>query len=154
MFTSANPHLPMAWASDGVTLAFDERKPSAEHDIWILTRGGEPAPFQRTDYDESAPAFSPDGKWLAYVSDESGRSAVWVQPFPGPGPKWLITRDGGTEPAWSRSGNELYFRRADELVAVPVTPGAELCLGEAADRVRISVRGDRRRAQLRRVARW
>jgi serine/threonine-protein kinase len=130
VFTSANPHLPMAWTSDGVTLAFDERKPSAEHDIWVLTRGGEPSPFQRTDYDESAPAFSPDGKWLAYVSDESGRSAVWVQPFPGPGPKWLITRDGGTEPAWSRSGNELYFRRADQLIAVPVTPGAEFVWGK------------------------
>jgi len=132
VFTTANPHLPMAWAPDGVTLAFDERKPSAEHDIWVLTRGGEPQPFQRTDSDESAPAFSPDGKWLAYVSDESGRSAVWVQPFPGPGPKWLITPDGGTEPVWSRSGSELFFRRADQLVTVPITitPGAEFRWGK------------------------
>ena len=153
VFTSANPHLPMAWTSDGVTLAFDERKPSAEHDIWVLTRGGEPSPFQRTDYDESAPAFSPDGKWLAYVSDESGRSAVWVQPFPGPGPKWLITRDGGTEPAWSRSGNELYFRRADQLIAVPVTPGAEFVWGKPQVVFESRYRDDRRRAELRRVAR-
>ena len=84
VFTNANPHLPMSWAPDGVTLAFEERKPGAEHDIWVLTRGSEPGPFQRTENDESSPAFSPDGKWLAYVSDESGRRSVWVQPFPGP----------------------------------------------------------------------
>jgi Tol biopolymer transport system component len=59
-----------------------------------LAPAGEPTPFQRTDHDESAPAFSPDGKWLAYVSDESGRSAVWVQPFPGPGSRWLVSPDG------------------------------------------------------------
>ena len=60
-----------------LTLAFDERKPSAEHDIWVLTRGGRAVAVpDDADYDESAPAFSPDGKWLAYVSDESGRSEV------------------------------------------------------------------------------
>jgi serine/threonine-protein kinase len=125
VFTSANPHLPMSWSPDGATLAFDERKPSAEHDIWILSRGSEPTPFQRTDHDESAPAFSPDGKWLAYVSDESGRSAVWVQPFPGPGPKWLVSLEGGTEPAWAKTGAELYYRRGNQLIAVPVTAGTE-----------------------------
>jgi serine/threonine-protein kinase len=129
VFTSANPHLPMAWAGDGVTLAFVERKPSAEHDIWVLTGGGDPSPFQMTANDESAPAFSPDGKWLAYVSDESGRSAIWVQPFPGPGAKWLVAPDGGTEPAWSKNGTELYYRRANQLVAVPITVGADFRWG-------------------------
>jgi len=130
VFSSANPHLPMAWSSDGATLAFDERKPSAEHDIWVMSRDGEPTPFQRTDHDESAPAFSHDGKWLAYVSDESGRSAIWVQPFPGPGAKWLVTPEGGTEPAWSRSGTELYFRRGSQFMAVPVAAGAEFAWGK------------------------
>jgi serine/threonine-protein kinase len=130
VFSSANPHLPMAWSSDGGTLAFDERKPGAEHDIWVMSRGAEPTPFQRTDHDESAPAFSPDGKWLAYVSDESGRSAIWVQPFPGPGAKWLVTPEGGTEPAWSKSGSELYFRRGNQLIAVPVAAGAEFGWGK------------------------
>jgi eukaryotic-like serine/threonine-protein kinase len=129
VFTSANPHLPMSWSPDGLTLAFDERKPSAEHDIWVLTRGSDPSPFQMTPNDESAPTFSPDGKWLAYVSDESGRSAIWVQPFPGPGAKWLISPEGGTEPAWSRTGTELYYRRGDRLVSVPVTPGPEFRWG-------------------------
>ena len=130
VFTSANPHLPMSWSPDGLTLAFDERKPSAEHDIWVMTRGSEPTPFQMTPNDESAPTFSPDGKWLAYVSDETNMSAVWVQPFPGPGPKWLVSPDGGTEPAWSRTGTELYFRHANQLVSVPITPGAEFRSGK------------------------
>jgi len=129
LFTAANPHLPMSWSPDGANLAFDERKPSAERDIWVLPREGEPSPFLVTPFDESSPAFSPDGKWLAYVSDESGRSEVYVQPFPGPGAKWPISTDGGTEPAWSPDGRELYFRSGDALVAVPLTPGVEFRSG-------------------------
>jgi eukaryotic-like serine/threonine-protein kinase len=119
-FTTSNPHFPMSWSPKGENLAFDERKPSAEQDIWILPRGGDPSPFLMTPFDESDPAFSPNGKWLAYVSDESGRSEVYVQPYPGPGAKWPISTDGGTEPAWSADGQELYFRHRDQLVAVAV----------------------------------
>ncbi|HET7218360.1 MAG TPA: protein kinase [Vicinamibacterales bacterium] len=125
VFTSANPHLPMSWSTDGANLAFDERKPSAERDIWVLPKDGSPSPFLVTPFDEFAPAFSPDGKWLAYVSDESGRAEVYVQPFPGPGPKWPISTEGGTDPAWSSDGRELYFRRAGALFSVTVTPGTE-----------------------------
>jgi dipeptidyl aminopeptidase/acylaminoacyl peptidase len=113
--------LPMSWSPDGKNLAFDERKPSAERDIWILPGGGDPYPFLVTPFDESAPTFSPNGEWLAYVSDESGRSEVYVQPFPGPGAKWLISIDGGTEPAWSKDGRELFFRRGDTLMSATVT---------------------------------
>jgi hypothetical protein len=74
-----------------------------------------------TPNDESLPVFSLDGKWLAYVSDESGRNAVWVQPFPGPGAKYLISAEGGTEPAWSKTGTELFYRRGNQFVVVPVT---------------------------------
>jgi Tol biopolymer transport system component len=129
LFTAANPHLPVSWSPDGANLAFDERKPSAERDIWILPRDADPAPFLVTPFDESSPVFSPDGKWLAYVSDESGRSDVYVQPFPGPGGKWPVSTDGGTEPAWSSDGKELFFRQGDALMAVPVTPGAEFRSG-------------------------
>ena len=117
-FTASNPHVPMSWSPDGKNLAFDERKPSAERDIWILPSGGDPYPFLVTAFDESAPTFSPTGEWLAYVSDESGRSEVYVQPFPGPGAKWLISIDGGTEPAWSKDGRELFFRRGEALMSV------------------------------------
>jgi serine/threonine-protein kinase len=129
LFTAANPHVPGSWSPDGANLAFDERKPSAERDIWILPRDGDPSPFLVTPFDESSPAFSSDGKWLAYTSDESGRSEVYVQPFPGPGGKWPISTDGGTGPAWSADGRELYYRQGDALMAVPITPGDEFRSG-------------------------
>ena len=129
-FTPANPHLPMSWSVDGTYLAFDERKPSAERDIWVLTKGSDPSPFLVTSFDESAPAFSPDGKWIAYVSDESGRSEVYVQAFPGPGSKWPISTNGGTEPAWSSDGRALYYRRGDAMISVPITLAPDFTYGK------------------------
>ena len=153
IFTNANPHLPMSWAHDGLTLAFEERKPGADHDIWVLTRGSEPWAFQRTENDESSPAFSPDSKWLAYVSDESGRRSVWVQPFPGPGAKWLVSPDGGTEPVWSRDGSALLLPSRQSARLGSHHAGSRVPVGEAAARAGVPVRDARRRAQLRRVAR-
>jgi serine/threonine-protein kinase len=117
---TANPHVPVSWSSDGQHLAFAERKPGAQRDIWVLTLGADPAPFVLTPFDEWSPAFSPDGLWLAYVSDESGRNEVYVQPYPGPGNKYLISVDGGTEPAWSADGKELYYRHGEQMLAVKV----------------------------------
>jgi Tol biopolymer transport system component len=131
LFTASNPHVPMSWAPSDKSLAFDERKPSAERDIWILPPQGDPTPFLMTPFDEFAPAFSPDGKWLAYVSDESGRAEVYVQPYPGPGAKWAVSTDGGTEPAWSKDGSELYFRHRDQLVAVAIPAGTEFRAGRS-----------------------
>jgi serine/threonine-protein kinase len=82
-----------------------------------------------TRFDERSPRFSPDGGWLAYVSDESGRDEVYVQPFPGPGPKWLISTDGGVDPVWSRQGRELFYRKGDDIMAVPVTTSADFSAG-------------------------
>jgi Tol biopolymer transport system component len=120
----------MSWSSDGAHLAFDERKPNAERDVWTLTRGGDPSPFLMTAADESAPAFSPGGGWLAYVSDEVGRREVYVQPFPGPGRKWTISSGGGTEPVWSRDGKELYYRRGDQFVSVTISAGTDFQIGK------------------------
>ena len=128
---SANPHVPMSWSSDGQFLAFDERKPGAQRDVWVLTRGGDPSPFVLTAFDEWSPAFSPDGQWLAYVSNESGRNEVYVQPYPGPGGKWPISTDGGTEPAWSPDGRELFYRRDDQFFAVPIQTRPDFSAGQA-----------------------
>jgi len=75
---------------------------------------------------ESNAAFSPDGHWLAYQSNESGRDEVYVRPFPGPGGKWQISTDGGGFPTWSRNGKELFYRTPDQriMVATYVTDGA------------------------------
>ena len=127
--SGAGPQFPMSWSPDGSTLAFHERKPDGERDIWVVSPGGEPVPFLLTSFDERSPRFSPDGRWLAYVSDESGRDDVYVQPFPGPESKWVVSPDGGTDPVWSKDGRELFYRHGDQLMAVPVATGREFSPG-------------------------
>ena len=78
-------------------------------------------PFVATPADEYMPAISPDGKWLAYVSDESGRSEVYLRPVPGPGARTQISNEGATEPAWSPRGNRLYYRGTGKFTAVDLT---------------------------------
>jgi len=84
---------------------------------------GEGKPFLvvRTDYDERDGQFSPDGKWIAYESDESGRFEIYIQPFPGPGAKLPVSTNGGAQVRWSRDGKELFFIGLDErMMAVPI----------------------------------
>ena len=123
--SGAGPQFPMSWSPNGSTLAFHERKPDGDRDIWVVSPGDDPMPFLLTPFDERSPRFSPDGKWLAYVSDESGRNDVYVQPFPGPGAKWLVSNDGGVDPVWSKDGRELFYRHDDEMMAVSVSATAE-----------------------------
>ena len=85
------------------------------------TTGPTPARSLRTPFQESAATFSPDGAWIAYVSNESGRNEVYVQPYPGPGGKRQISIDGGTSPTWAWSGRELFFRSGDAMMSVGVT---------------------------------
>jgi Tol biopolymer transport system component len=84
-----------------------------------------------TPFDEFTPRLSPDGRWLAYSSDESGRREVYVRPFPNAGTtKWQVSTAGGAEPIWSRSGQELFYKSSGELVAAAVLPGATFGVGE------------------------
>jgi Tol biopolymer transport system component len=127
--TGAHHQYPMSWTPDGRTLVFAERKPNGERDIWVVERGSDPTPFLLTPSDEWSPAFSPDGHWLAYVSGESGRSEVYVQPYPGPGGRWLISTEGGTDPVWAPNGRELYYLQDDQLMAVPIQGATALNAG-------------------------
>jgi Tol biopolymer transport system component len=86
-------------------------------------------PFLRTPFIEGNPRFSPDGNWLAYVSDEAGRSEVYVQPFPGTGGKRQVSTEGGSEPAWNPNGKELFYRSGDAMMAVDVTTKPTFVLG-------------------------
>jgi eukaryotic-like serine/threonine-protein kinase len=114
-------HYPMSWSPDGQLLAFSELNPTTGFDLWVLRLGDRKAePFLRTRFNESAPRFSPDGRWLAYASDESGRQDIYVQPYPGPGGKWQISTDGGTEPVWNRNGRELFYRNGNKMMAVDI----------------------------------
>ncbi len=120
--TSEYIHAPMSWSSDGRLLAFIEITPSTGYDIWVLRLSDRKAQaFLRTPFHESAPRFSPDGRWLAYISDETGRYEVYVQPYPGPGGKWQISTEGGTEPVWNPNGRELFYRSGDKMMAVEIT---------------------------------
>jgi Tol biopolymer transport system component len=129
VLSGANPQYPMSWSASSRTLAFVERKSNAERDIWMLGEDGQPVPFLVSPFDESSPAFSPDGRYLAYVSDESGRNDVYVQPYPGPGGRWLASTDGGDDPVWAADGHELFYRRGDELLSVSVRTGPAFAVG-------------------------
>jgi hypothetical protein len=116
---------PDAWSPDGRFLVFEEGEGgvatgAARRDLWLLPIGEAPRPLLVTQFYERGAVFSPDGHWLAFVTDESGRAEVYVQPFPGPGPKVAISNNGGLQPMWSRNGRELFYREGDWMMAVSI----------------------------------
>ena len=117
---------PESWSPDGRLLAFTEHHPVNRDDILVLTLLGDRQvlPFLTTPFHERMPRFSPDGRWLAYTSDESGQDEVYVQPYPGPGRKWLLSAGGGREAAWSPDGKELFYRKGDQMMVVGVEIGS------------------------------
>jgi eukaryotic-like serine/threonine-protein kinase len=128
--TSRYLHGAHSWSPDGQLLAFIEVNPATAIDIWVLRLGDrKPQPFLRTRFNEAAPRFSPDGNWLAYMSDESGRYEIYVQPYPGPGGKWQISTEGGSEPVWNRNGGELFYRSGDRMMAVEIATQPSFAAG-------------------------
>jgi eukaryotic-like serine/threonine-protein kinase len=113
---------PGSWSPDGRILAFVEQSPLAG--TWIetvrLEGDRKPQPFSQALTSKVGGVISPDGRWIAYESTESGRAEAYVQPFPNPGGKWQISTDGGTEPVWNRNGRELFYRSANKMMAVDV----------------------------------
>jgi hypothetical protein len=97
----------------------------------LLPTGGarQPTVFLGTPADEAGATFSPDGRWIAYVSDDTGQSEVYVRPFPGPGAPLTISTGGGVEPRWARDGRELYYRSGNRMMAVKVESGGALAPG-------------------------
>jgi serine/threonine protein kinase/Tol biopolymer transport system component len=159
--SSEYPNFAISWSPDGQLLAFVELNPTTGYDIWILRLGPSSAssgqalsggslrdsgqagqgrkaePFLRTQFNEGVPRFSPDGRWLAYVSNESGRYEIYVQPYPGPGGKWQISTEGGNEPLWNPNGRELFYRSGDKMMAVDIATQ----LGFAAGKPRMLFEG-------------
>lgn len=127
---SAQHQDPGSWSPDATLLMFAESHPTTRWDVWVLDmKDRKPRPLLRTLALERQPMVSPDGRWFAYASDESGREEVYVQAFPGGGQKQLISNGGGNEPLWARDGHRLFYRRDKAVIAVAVSSGARLVVG-------------------------
>jgi Tol biopolymer transport system component len=104
-----------SWSPDGAALAYVETSPATDNDIWVVNvTDRKPRPFLRTSAREDHPEFSPDGRWIAYSSNESGRDEVYITEYPMPRTIYQVSNDGGTGPVWSRDGRQLYYARSDE----------------------------------------
>jgi len=124
LHTSVEGEYPTSWSPDGRLVAFRRLEPKSSDDLWMLSlpAGGksEAKPFLATSFSEAGAAFSPDGKWLAYSSNESGHNEIYVRAFPQGQEQWSVSIEGGTEPQWARSGRELFYLAGNKMMAVDV----------------------------------
>jgi Tol biopolymer transport system component len=128
------------WSNDRQHLLFQSRGTGTREDVWVLTlgAGGAPIPLLRSQFNERGARFSPDGRWVAYASDESGRPEIYIQPFPPTGMKRQVSNEGGHEPAWRRDGRELYYMTGDRrLTAVPVRLSRDVLVGDPSELFRM-----------------
>jgi Tol biopolymer transport system component len=112
---------------DGRELVYQQMNPKTGWDLWVrpLGRTGEPVSILQTDADERSARMSPDGRWVAFVSNTSGRFEVYVQPFPGPGRAVPVSTKGGDQPQWRSDGSELFYLSPDgKLTTAPVKAAA------------------------------
>jgi serine/threonine protein kinase len=136
LFVSQFPMTPVSWSEDGVL--FWRSDPRTSFDLWFIPVKGEKAlPFLQTVFNESHGQVSPDGKWIAYRSNESGREEIYVRPFPTGSGRWQVSTNGGTYPRWNAKGTELFYMSAaslGKLMVVEVkTAGSEFGYGVAKD---------------------
>ena len=114
--------VPGGFTPDGRILVIREQGFGGKrHLSWVAMDSTQTThPLFESGFESYAPTLSPDGKWIAYVSDESGRPEIYVRPFPGPGGKWQVSKDGGNEPQWSHTGREIFFRSGQMMMAAEV----------------------------------
>ena len=124
--TSTTDKYPTDWSRDGRFLIYYSPGSQGDFDLWILPLSGDriPVPFMQTKFDERNGRFSPSGRWIAYVSNESGSYEVYVVPFPSGGGKWQISTSGGFQPRWRADERELFYLAGDgRVMAMPVGAG-------------------------------
>jgi eukaryotic-like serine/threonine-protein kinase len=142
LLASGNRLIPTDWSSDGRFVIYEQLDPKTRSDLWVLPLEGDrkPLPFVQTEFDETEGRVSPDGRWMAYTSNESGTEEVYVQRFRGvegapasaAGRRWRVSTNGGHGPAWRRDGKELFYIARDlKLMAVEVKASSTFELGIA-----------------------
>jgi eukaryotic-like serine/threonine-protein kinase len=127
LLKSSEAKVPDDWSSDGQFIVYQTLNQKTRWDLWVLPMSGErqPFPFLQAEFNEQQAQFSPDRKWLAYTSDESGAPEIYVQTFPASGGRWRVSTGGGCQPRWRRDGKELFYIAVDgKLMAVDVKLGA------------------------------
>ena len=115
---------PFDWSSDGRFILYAVQSAKTARDLWALPLDGARKPFVvvQSEFEEVNGRFSPDGHWVAYTSNETGRNEIYVRPFPGPGRSWQVSANGGNNVQWRRDGREVFYLSLDNrLMAVPVT---------------------------------
>jgi eukaryotic-like serine/threonine-protein kinase len=124
-----NAHVTSVAVGRAVIMMTD---PTTGTDLWTMELDGnhEPQPFRRTPAMERQGSLSPDGKWMAYASNESGRSEIYVEPVPGPGGRWQISSNGGEQPRWARDGREVFYRNGTKMFSVSVQTRASFIAGK------------------------
>jgi Tol biopolymer transport system component len=123
LLATAQEKFPTDCSPDGRFLLYRSVDPKTGDDLWALPLDGDRKPFPvvQTNFDERDAQFSPDGKWIAYQSNESGRFEIYIQPFPGPGSKLQVSTNGGAQVRWGPNGKELFYIALDaRLMAVPI----------------------------------
>jgi Tol biopolymer transport system component len=131
LLATGTHNYPESWV--GRHLVFREQDARTQRDIWVLPLEGDRTPRRLFDLpasQEEAPRISPDGRWLAFSSDLSGRYEIYVTSFPEPGARRPVSLDGGTEPVWSRDGRELFYRRGREMIVASVETRLEFRVRE------------------------
>jgi serine/threonine-protein kinase len=125
--TSVDQPNPLAWSPDGKSLFFSE---GVDLRILAVNSDQQPRPFLQGPGIYDFAAVSPNGRWLAFTSDESGRTEVYVRPLPGPGSRWAISTDGGEQPVWARNGREIFYVSDGRMMVVTVTGDATLSVSK------------------------
>jgi Tol biopolymer transport system component len=128
LLTTPENESPLDWSQDGRFLLYGTQNPQSASDLWALPMVGERKPFAvlHSAFDEIQGQFSPDGRWLAYASNESGRYEIYVQTFPKMTGKWQVSAAGGMQPRWRRDGRELFYVAPDtRLMAVTLHPAPD-----------------------------
>jgi Tol biopolymer transport system component len=125
VFSSEHAKQPLDVSPDGQFMLFEELNPDTGRDLWLLSLADRTAhPLVKTPYDDRMGAFSPDGRWIAYTTNESGRYEVWARSRSEPGARVRISEQGGTNPQWRRDGRELFYGDLeDRVVAVSIAGG-------------------------------